>query len=359
VRLLSLLVLALCLLLPVLARAERERAQIILVGPVRDASELRAVIAELLRRDGVSPDFVVAETFAADTLLAEPDADGRVHVYVTLPAPELARLYLRGPFGRRFLLRDLALRAGLDELGRESIAQVIASAAQALLRSGAGLDREAVRADLARADEPIPAAAPAPAVAAAAPPKPAAAPPAISVHVELSARGSAAWSGAALGARLGGGAELGVSQHWVRAPILRERLVFEQFAAQRLDTDELEAKVRYSALRLGLDLGGARGPHALFGGLGAGVDLVSVDPEQALDASWTPSKQHLDVLPMLRAELRYERLFSALLLSFSAYADVVLGDNRFKLQDGATSRSVAHPWHVLPGLSLGLGWRAK
>lgn len=357
-RLLYLLLLAL-FLLPLLGpahvRADRERAQIVLVGPASHGVELRAVIRELLERDGVTPAFVSAESFDAEALLADPDADGRVHVQVTLPDPELARLYLRGPYGRRFLLRDLALRSGLDELGCESIAQVVASATQALLHSGAGVDREAVRADLAREQEQAPPPTP---PAAAPPPAPVSA-PALAVHVDLSARGSAAWSGAALGARLGGGAEIGVSQQRERAPIVRERLVFEQFAAQELDTAELKAKVRYSALRLGVDVGGTCGPHALFGGLGAGVDFVSVEPEQANDASWSLSKKHLDVLPVLRAELRYERLFSALLLSVSAYADVVLGDNRFKLQDGADERSVAHPWHVLPGLALGLGWRSK
>lgn len=335
------------------AYAQGEHAQIFLVGAVREAPELTAVIAELLQRDGVVPEFVAADAFDSERLLAEPDADGRVYVFVTVPAPEQARLYLRGPRGRRFLLRELALRAGLDELGCESIAQVVASATQALLHSGAGIEREELRASLAREQPPAPPALPPAPVAPA--PLPAAEKTALSFA--LSARASAAYSGAALRARWGGGAELALAQH-LRPLIVRERLVFEQYAAQTLDSDELRAEVRYSALRLSVDLGGARGPHALFGGLGAGVDLVAVDPERAPDDSWNLSKKHLDALPMLRAELRYERSFSWLLLSVSAYADVVLGDNRFKLQDGASERSVAHPWHVLPGLALGLGWQS-
>lgn len=343
--------------------AREEHAELILVGQASSEPALRLVLRELLERDGVHPTFTLAPHFVAETLLAEPDADGRVRVFITLADAQLARLYLRGPFGRRFLLRELLLRNGLDELGRESIAQVVATSTQALLHSSAGVDRETAKADVMRTQtrSAAPTVPPVePAFVPSARPAPATAPARVRLRYELGLRGSAAWNGAALRARRGGGAEAALTEELPARLLVRERLVFEQFALQQLRPSELIAQVRTSALRLGVDLGRpyARGEHALLGGVAVGLDLLHVSPQRARDPSWALAKRRIDVVPMLRAELRYERRFSVLCLSAAAYADVVLVDSQFEVREGERTRRVAHPWRVSPGLALSLGWRS-
>jgi hypothetical protein len=335
-------------------QAHTQLAQIVMVGSVQDSAELRLVIRELLQRDGVEPEFTLSARFTPEALLAEPDSDGRVRVFISLPSPSLAQLYLRGPFGHRFLLRELALREGLDELGRESIAQVVASSTQTLLHTRAGIDREAARAGLTREPAPEPAvAAEPPAATRSATPEP------LPLQLEILARASGAWTGAALHERLGGGLELGVRE-LLRATLhLRQRLLFEQFAVQHLHTHGLEAEVRASALRLGLDVLRAWGPHSFGGGLLAGVDLLAIKPKKTSDPAWSLAEQGIDAVPMLRAELGYERQFGALALGCSVYADVALIDSYYEVREGSEVQRVAHPWRVAPGLALRLGWRSR
>jgi hypothetical protein len=178
------------------------------------------------------------------------------------------------------------------------------------------------------------------------------------LQVEIVGRAGAAWTGAALRQRLGGGLELGLRERLRTNLWLRQRLVFEQFARQRLRPQGLEAEVRASVLRLGLDLARTFGVHSVGGGVAAGVDLLAIQPKEARDPSWSLAQKGVDAVPMLRAELGYERAFGALLLGLSAYADVALIDSRYEVREGSSVRRVAHPWRVMPGLSLRLGWRS-
>lgn len=332
-----------------------DAAQIVLVGAARTNPELSLVLSELLQRDGVASELSWAEQFSPDALLAAPDGNGRVRVFITLPTPELARLYLRGPFGRRFLLRELSLRSGLDELGRESIAQVVAASTQALLHSSAGLDREAARAGLLHEQLPV---AP-PLVVQPDVPVVTKMKPAVRVRYELAARVGCGWTGNTLRAQVPLGAELGLSQRLGQRVLLRQRLLFEQSLAQTLSVPSFRARVRTSSLRLGVDAGLVRGPRAFLLGVAAGADLIHVEPEAAHEAGWMLAKQHTDTLPMLRAELRFERQLSRLLLSVASYLDVALAKNHYDVREDDSVRRVAKPWPVTPGLALSMGFRSR
>jgi hypothetical protein len=330
-----------------------ERAEIVLVGDVQGSQALTLVVSELLEREGVAATFTGASHFAPEALLAAPDSDRRVLVFITLPTKLVAKLYLRGPLGQRFLLRELRLRSGLDELGCESIAQVVAASTQVLLRTDAGLDRAAAQAGLREAESPAPPTPP--------PPEPApvesrAAPKSVRLGYWLAARGFWGWTGAAMRSRFGGGLELALSERLHKKLLLRQRLVFEQLAKQTLSPQDLTVDVRTSALRLGLDVARTRGPHAFVLGVAAGVDLVHIRPTGARDESWELADAGVDVLPVLRAELRYEWTVKRLLLGCAASADVSLANNHYEVQEGEQRETVARPWPVTPGLSVIVGF---
>ncbi len=81
--------------------------------------------------------------------ILSPRRDGAVYVWVLLWDPHHARLYFACASGSRsepptYLWRDLALPAGLDEVGAENIAQVLHLSTVALLEGQAGNQREEV-----------------------------------------------------------------------------------------------------------------------------------------------------------------------------------------------------------------------
>ena len=136
--------------------ALRETAVVVLVGDARSSSELVFVISELLLRQNVQPQFVPAQRFSPRELLDAGAGDTRVWVYIALAGPQRARLYFRGSLGQRVMLRELALRAGLDEVGRELIARVVEGATGALLHSQEGLSRAEAEVEVARSAPPDP-----------------------------------------------------------------------------------------------------------------------------------------------------------------------------------------------------------
>ncbi|HXT99883.1 MAG TPA: hypothetical protein VN903_02760, partial [Polyangia bacterium] len=122
------------------ARAESRNAVVVLLGDTRDRPDLAAVLSELLQRQDVDVRFERQEKLDTGELLAGKN-DRAVRIFVELRGPNEAALYFRSPRARRYLLRRLELRDGLDEVGRELIAQVVASSVDSLLRSSEGMTR--------------------------------------------------------------------------------------------------------------------------------------------------------------------------------------------------------------------------
>jgi hypothetical protein len=105
----------------------------------------------------------------AESVLAARASRG-VAVWVTLRAPEQARLYFAAAGARdetvRYLLRDVPLDDGLDEIGSERVAQVVHSSVTALVDDSADvIARPDIERELPRPSPPPRAPPPAPAPA--------------------------------------------------------------------------------------------------------------------------------------------------------------------------------------------------
>jgi hypothetical protein len=140
--------------------------------------------------------------------------------------------------------------------------------------------------------------------------------------------------------------------------MLRARLSGERWFAQSLVSQQVDATLQTTPLRLALDLGGplARA-HSWFVGLGGGLDVVRVDPKRALDATVMLSAARSHSVPALRAELRYELALSQLCLALAAFADLSLLRSHYDLQHDSASDVVATVSPVRPGAALILAWR--
>lgn len=67
-----------------------------------------------------------------DVMTASRESD-LLRIWIALQGGTLARVYFADPAGERFFLRDVPLRNGLDELGREQLAQVVVTSSLAFI----------------------------------------------------------------------------------------------------------------------------------------------------------------------------------------------------------------------------------
>jgi hypothetical protein len=327
-------------------------ATIVLIGESGGSKALPALLVELLERQGVQVRFLGEPRFEPAHLLSGGESDRAVWVFVELTRQRTARLYFRGPQARRFLLRELELRDGLDEFGLELIGQVVESSVAALLHSSAGLSREQVKVALDDANQLGDRGAARQGDAQRRIP--------ISDDVArlagwLGLRYAAQWSGSDLGLAHGPGAEIGIE--WQGPALLRATLCAERWFAQTVASPEVKASVDSWPLRLSVDVGFPAG-HAQTWllGLAGGFDVIRVEPE-TLDPSVTPAGSRTHLVPMLRGALRYELGAGSWRLALTGFADVSMFETHYDLVRGSGAERLAVPWPVRPGAALVVAWR--
>ena len=324
---------------------------VVFIGTAADGGRLHEVLTELLERQGVHPEYVSQERFDPGALLSEGETDSRGWVFIVLRGEHEARLYFRGPHGRRFLLRELSLRSGLDEVGRESIAQVVETSTVALFRSTAGLSRDEATASLAREDttrerRAAPSRAPPPS------PRPSRAMP----DVLLGARTAVVWNETNGGPAAALGAEGALGSHFSGAFVARARVAFEYRTSQTIATPDVSVHFGSAALRGGVDGGFSAGPHAAFLGLGAGVDFdrVSTSVARSHTLELVPARD--DSVAMLRAELRYELTLGSVWVAASVFSDFSTVRTHYDVARASGVTRLGELWPARPGLSLTVGF---
>jgi len=310
--------------------------------------ELAATLVELLERQNVEAHVVRSLRFQPAEVTSGSEKDRNAWAFVVPETPALARLYFRGPRAERYLLRDLPLRDGLDEYGRELIAQVVESSVLALLHSTAGITREQASAEI---DRPVDAPRGEPTVSAASPTPSAARPP--SKWRAWTALGYAfEWSGGDLGAAHGPGLEIGLE--W---SALRARLIAERAFAQTLASPELIASLQTTALRFVVDTYWPKhAAHALVIGLGAGIDILDAQPTVASDPLLTLAPGHSHAVPVVRAEVGYQLRQGPWRLMAFGFVDASLLYTHYDLVRAGSEVRLATPWPVRPGVGLVFGW---
>jgi hypothetical protein len=128
--------------------------RVILIGDAGDQGELESRIRSWFGAE--VPLTVVRQRDLVTEQVLSPEP-GRVSVWVTPRSSTQARLYFVVPAGddssARYLIRDVPLGEGLDEVGSERIAQVVHSSVSALLVGEVESTRQEVELSLAEVDE--------------------------------------------------------------------------------------------------------------------------------------------------------------------------------------------------------------
>lgn len=336
--------LAALLLATTRAHADPPRATLTLAV---DAAPLRAALRDLLDRVGVAATFFETPRVTLDAVLSQPArGDLAARVWIDLPAPAQARLFVLDAAGDRVFVRSFALDHGLDEVARETLAHVVADAVDALAHGAViGVHR-----DTLRPVTPPPPPPPSPA-APAAPARTVPLPRGWRAHVM--ALGEAQLRGPALAA--GASASLGVS--WpVGAWRFGARATGRYAVAASFETAPFALRTSEVALRA---MAFAQGPRwgrlALEGALGAGVDLVAVSAFTASDAQWVATPAPLFAAPVARAELVARvALGGAFALVAGAAVEAELSASRYVATRDGAAQPVLAPWPLRPSLTLGV-----
>jgi hypothetical protein len=329
------------------AAADERSAVIVLVGSAADSPELNAVLDELLQRRDVGVRFLREPKLETSELLST-EGDRAVWIFVDLSDTHQAALYFRGPHAQRYLLRRLDLHDGLDEVGRELIAQVVESSVDSLLRSAEGMTRAEMSAALAR-DR-----APAPAIAAGVSSLPDHQGRRWSAWV--ASRYTYEWDGPDLGAGHGPGLELGFERDGaVRSGA---RISASRWFTQQVPTTNVDTQLQSSQICLLLDIGRSLSArHGVSLGVGGGVELTRVMPGRIYDPSVAATAAQSHLAPIARGELRYEVGGAAWRLAAVLVADVALDDTHYDVDRAGTVERAATPWRFRPGGAVVLGWR--
>jgi hypothetical protein len=344
------------------APRDEARALVVLIGDAGASDELRSVLSELLERQGIAVEYETRARFSSNALLSE-NQDGRVWVFVSDPGRRVAKLYFRGPTGERFLLRRLALKSGLDELGRELIGQVVETSTVALLASDAGVSREEARAGIsAEGDDTESPGDDALHLGGA--PSPEMGDAGVGAHdrsrfdLDVDARGFAKWSGHELGFDHGVGAEAALAFRASRRWFVGGRAELETGFGQSIETDALDADVRATSFRIGPEIGMQEGVGAWSLGLLAGADLTKTTPKASADPTLALSGSSSGAVPVVRLEARYVLTLGLFRMTAGIFGDTSLADTHYDVEDASGSHRVAAPWPVRPGVALTLGLRS-
>jgi hypothetical protein len=281
-------------------------AEVALVGDVRESTALVSLLRELLTRRDVHPHFFARRRLVESELL-EPLShaeSGRARAWITVPSRRLARLCFADPELQRYLVREVPLRDGLDELGRERIAQVVETATLALLQGAEGLSRAEVRTALRIHSRP-------PEEPPATPPQPKPSSPDPGPRPELHARIGLAyhgqWSGNELGLLHGPGLRVGADYGIPGASAWLLGVSGQLRFRRRIELPEVGVDVQTAAVRLLLGrLGPLADRVAMVTLLGPGGDWVNNVPRPVGGSSVVLAKRRGHVTPWIRGEFGVE-----------------------------------------------------
>jgi hypothetical protein len=131
-----------CRAVPRAADDRSARVQVTLVGRAAQTAEFSELVEEWLAANGVSYAVRRASALALDDIKQARGSGPPVRIWVVVSSRRMLQIYLAAPDERRYLVRNVPLPNGFDELGRERAAQVVLSSALAFMerRAASSLD---------------------------------------------------------------------------------------------------------------------------------------------------------------------------------------------------------------------------
>lgn len=296
-------------------------------------------------------------TYLDPNQVLAPESGLLVEAWITERSSRSLRLYFASfdPKTRktRYLLRDIALERGLDEVAAEELAQAVHLSASALVEGEIMTAREQVEASLREAPT-SPVAAPTPAVAP--PPVPVAAPAA------APAPGDAA-SSLELRAAFGYAAALRGEEGFAHGPRLRAGIAGPEFGGflrlnavipHQVTRAELDLKLYGAAALLAITYGAALSPQVrLDGFVGPELELVRYSAGAHIGNGFMPAEPATELRPQLGVGV-IVRFGRSLRLALVPELALALTDTHYETARGGVRETVARASRITPSLGLEL-----
>ncbi|MGA7123290.1 MAG: hypothetical protein WBY94_24525 [Polyangiaceae bacterium] len=324
--------------------ASPEHVDIFVAGPSEDVARLESAIGVADRPIR----WVPIGRVDVDDVMRPPAAGGgaqAARAWIDCSNPVRMRIYFANWNAERFLLREVPLPDGLNELALETLGQVIASSLSALMTDAhAGMSRAEITSVLqpeTAKPEPEPEPAPGPPLTATW---------SLFYAMQTFAPEQSIEHGPGLLATLGPRVDGWRPGVWISAQYQLPETIDTGLIGVRLDTVALRAGVQMARPL------GSRVSMALRAGLGGDVIHIaprkgSSDPPTTLSPdrfSWGYAAQ-----VALASTIRLDAGFA---LCLALIADVDLDMRHYDVMvDGAAMRAVT-PWWVRPGLMAGVTW---
>ncbi len=257
-------------------------------------------------------------------------------------------IYFADKGGERFLVRELSLPQGLDELGKEALGQIIESSFEALLeQGGSALNRAQLRSAFEEREEPAPSPSP-----ASGPPEP--------VLYSAKQRPSAG-----VGAFYAMRAFTSSSVTHGPGAIVRGELPWQSTrfslwfsAAYELPQDfsdqVIGLRLSTISLRIGAGLRRRVVPPLWLGArLGIGSDFVDVEPHALLPEQTTTTISRLSRVDVggIAVDASYE-VAPQINVALAAFADIDFVPRHYDVMLNGTTQAFLEPWRVKPGVAL-------
>ncbi|MBN2195235.1 MAG: hypothetical protein JW751_20630 [Polyangiaceae bacterium] len=296
-------------------------------------------------------------TLRVDEVLGSQAEGAELRIWLVPMGEARARVYFADATGERFLVRDIPLRDGLDELGRERVVQILSSSAQAFLARSLNSSREEIQRTFA---EPTPADPPPPTEPAWVPiadEKPVAG---ISSQPQPSPwgiRGGAEYQAihrGAEGTSHGPGILLGVSYRGQRRR-LSLSLQGRYDWPHRAVGDEVTLELETVGMRLILGVASNPPGFGWVARIGAGWDRVSYTPRTRTDAA-TARQGGADSRPLLGFGMGGAIQGRRGSIAALTLLELPLVDTHYDVAVQGTHRTDLAPWRVQPGLGLEVTW---
>ena len=351
-------------------------ADIVFVGVIENVARLAHELGELLSARGMAPRFQQRAVVSENELAAQQNANdpSRGTVWILEPNPSMARLVFADRAHLRFLIRDIPLLQGMDDVGRESVEQIIESSFLALLQGAAAISRDEVHAAMGQYMVPVAIAPPASAQPQAplsaqhreplsAPPSPV--PPAQHTPSVRTRRTLTQRLGIGYGVNLSG-SDFGIEhgpEILAGVELVRQR--DSLFATGAFDWHfpqhhrSLEFDLRIQSSRVWL-LFGWRKPIQDFtsfvatAGPGIGVTQVQTTSNAPLA---NPESISSRVTPGARLQSGLEWGNSPLVIQLLLMTDLSFHEPQYDITRDRTKEVLARSWLLRPGAIVGVMWR--
>jgi hypothetical protein len=328
---------------PVAKASTRPVVELVVAAPEKEATELAQVATELLDRLSVEVRLRRVDAIDVGDIArpAEPRPSYRARAFVDLKRPARAVLWLVDSARDRVLIRDLESAPGREEITREELAHILEASTEGLLAGESiGVPRvEALPLLTPKAAEP--------------PPKPRPA----GEHVQAVALYEVQLLSSA--PRFQHGPEVSVFVPFSLGGFDWGLWFGGQYRVpQTVDAAPIGARFEGGAIRGLVSVGQRLGSNArLHWGLGAGVDMVDVQPTGVATDTVSVGAGRLLAFGIVRAAVGLSvRVLPNLSIWSRVAADFDFSDTSYVFERRAGDDVVLRPWPVRPALAAGVGF---